>query len=88
MQAPETGVPAVEFVEGDVVREKVIADDYTQAGERYRAMSDIDKDHLVSNIVESLSKAICPIQQRMLVHFIRADNQLGSRIAAGLKSNS
>lgn len=85
MQAPETGVPAVEFVEGDVVREKVIADDYTQAGERYRAMSDIEKDHLVSNIVESLSQAICPIQQRMLVHFIRADNELGNRIAAGLK---
>jgi catalase len=84
MQAPEMGEMDHEFVEGDVVREKVMYDDYTQAGDRYRTMSATQKDHLVSNILESLREAFEPIQKRMLVHFLRADNELGCRIAEGL----
>lgn len=84
LPAPGPQETAQQFIEGDVVREKVMYDDYMQAGIRYRTMSAIQKDHLVSNIVESLSQAFEPIQKRMLVHFIRADNELGSRIAKGL----
>ena len=85
MQAPKDGLPSEPYVEGKIVRSKVIADDYTQAGERYRTMTSTEKDHLVSNIIESLSKAIRPIQERMLVHFMSADKEFGNRIAAGLK---
>ena len=84
MQAHETGEMAQEFVEGPVGRERIMLDDYTQAGKRYRAMSATQKDHLVSNIVESLSQAFEPIQKRMLVHFMKVDNELGNKIALGL----
>jgi catalase len=84
MQAPETGETAQEFIEGNIVRESAMIDPYTQAGEKYRSLSAAQKDHLVSNIVESLGQAFKPIQQRMLVHFLNADTDLGNRIAAGL----
>jgi catalase len=47
-------------------------------------MSAIEKKHLVSNIVESLSQAYDPIKRRMLEHFMRTDNELGGRIAQGI----
>lgn len=86
LPAPETGKMAQEFVAGDIVREKIMYDDYTQAGDRYRKMSAIQKDHLISNILESLSQAFEPIQKRMLVHFMRADNELGCRLTEGLNN--
>lgn len=85
--APETGIPENAYVEGKVVRKKISkTNDYIQAGERYRSMNKTEQDHLVSNIVEALSCADKPIQDRMLVHFKKADKEFGNRIAKGLKS--
>jgi catalase len=47
-------------------------------------MSGLEKKHLASNIIESLSQAYEPIQRRMLEHFMQVDSELGNRIAQGL----
>jgi len=86
MQAPENGTPGSSYVKGNEVRIPISKkNDYAQAGERYRNLNTIEQDHLVSNIVESLSAAIKPIQERMLVHFMKANKEFGNRIAKGLK---
>jgi catalase len=84
METPEIGDPVQNFVSGDVERKKLVGDNYYQARYRYRNMSAIEKKHLVSNIVESLSQAYDPIKRRMLEHFMRTDNELGGRIAQGI----
>ncbi|MGV8980348.1 catalase-related domain-containing protein [Clostridium sp.] len=44
-----------------------------------------NQDHLVLNIIESLSYAIKPIQEKMIVNFTKANKEFGIRIAKGLK---
>lgn len=85
-QAPEEGIPYVPYVKGKQAREKIRkADDFTQAGERYRSMCPLEKDHLVSNILGDLCYAQKPIQERMVANFMRADNELGTKLAQSLK---
>jgi catalase len=62
-----------------------MANDFKQAGERYRSLSKMDKDHLVGNIVDSLGHAGKSIQKRMLQNLGEADPELGRRVAGGLK---
>jgi len=83
------GVPAegnlpYEYVSGNVGRHPLAGDDYYQPGCRYRNMTGLEKNHLISNIIESLRQAYEPIQRRMMEHFMRTDTELGSRIAQGL----
>ena len=73
-------------VEGDIIRRKIsLTNDFEQAGERYRSLSKVDQDHLVDNIVDPLSKANKPIQQRMVENLVKADPEFGKRVAEGLK---
>lgn len=73
-------------VEGDMARRKMkLTNDFEQAGGRYRSLSKVDQEHLVDNIVDSLCKANKPIQQRMVDNLVKADPELGKRVAAGLK---
>ena len=73
------------YVEGEIDRRKIsLKNDFAQAGERYRALSKIDQDHLVGNIVDSLGKADVPIQKRMIENLTKADVELGRRVAEGL----
>ena len=73
-------------LEGDVMRQKIsLTNDFEQAGQRYRSLSKIDQDHLIDNIVDSLGKAIKPIQQRMVENLTKADPEMGKRVAKGLK---
>ena len=86
MQSPVNGIPEESFVSGYEVRKPISKkNDYAQAGERYRSLNSIGQDHLVSNIVGSLSQAPKPIQERMLVHFMKANTEFGERIAKALK---
>ena len=85
-QAPETEIPEVVYTKGNEVRKPINKkNDYAQAGERYLSLNATDQDHLVSNIVESLSYALNPIQKKMLANFMKANKELGNRIASGLK---
>jgi catalase len=60
-------------------------DDFFQAGELYRLMSEEEKTRLVGNIVGSLEKVTRrDIQLRAICNFYRADADYGTRIAKGL----
>ena len=72
-------------VEGEIDRRKIsLKNDFAQAGERYRSLSKIDQDHLVDNIVDSLGKADVPIEKRMIENLMKADAELGRRVAEKL----
>ena len=59
--------------------------DFSQPGELYRkALNDMDREHLVGNIVDHLKGAIPRIQKRQCALFYKADAQWGERVAAGL----
>ncbi|MDO8635534.1 MAG: catalase [Dehalococcoidia bacterium] len=80
-------MPAGKYgLEGEATRQKIsLANDFEQAGQRYLSLSKVDQDHLVDNIVDSLSKAAKPIQQRMVGNLNRADADFGKRVSKGLK---
>ncbi|WP_428560848.1 MAG: catalase [Solidesulfovibrio sp. DCME] len=60
-------------------------DDFSQPGELYRkAMNDMDREHLVGNIVSHLGGALPRIQKRQCALFYKADATWGERVAAGL----
>jgi catalase len=72
--------------EGSAIREKIIlTNDFEQAGERYRLISNIDRDHLVDNIIDDLGKTKKEIQKRMVVNLTKADSKFGIRVSKGLK---
>jgi catalase len=75
-----------EHLDADIGRKKIsMANDFKQAGERYRSLSKMDKDHLVGNIVDSLSHADVSIQKRMVRNLGEADSEFGKRVAEGLR---
>ncbi len=67
-------VPKPVHVSGDVER-KVIpkTDDFTQAGERFRSMTRVERAHLCDNIAVELWQCPKDIQERSLSYFERAD---------------
>ncbi|ANS76678.1 catalase [Paenibacillus yonginensis] len=70
---------------GQAGRERIEkTDDFTQAGELYRSYTDVEKDHLISNIVDDLKQTNEKIQLRAICNFFRADMQYGMRIAQAL----
>jgi len=71
---------------GDPTRQKIpLTDDFTQAGQRYLSLSKVDRDHLVDNIVDSLSHANKAIQKRMVDNLTNANKEFGKRVSKGLK---
>ncbi len=73
-------------VEGDVNRKKIrLTNDFEQAGQKYRSMGKVEREHLTDNIVDSLGKAEKSIQKRIVANFTKADPDLGKRVAKGLK---
>lgn len=60
-------------------------DHYTQPGDLYRLMSEDERTRLVQNIVGAMTPVESKeIKLRQIVHFYKADPELGQRIAAGL----
>lgn len=60
-------------------------DDFVQAGELYRkVMTDMDRDHLIGNIVSHLRNAQKRLQLRQTTLFYLADEEYGRRVAEGL----
>jgi len=86
MPSEATAYPTSQtHVEGNMVRRKIsLTNDFEQAGERYRSLSKVEQAHLVDNIVDSLSAAEKPIQQRMAENLAKADPEFGKRVAKGL----
>ena len=83
--AQPTGKPHTPFVSGHVVRQTIGRENnFQQAGERWRAFEDWERDELVSNLVGALSQCGADIQRRMLWYFAQADAEYGRRVAEGL----
>ena len=59
-------------------------DDYTQAGDLYRLLSEGEKDRLTGRIAGGLAQVRAEVQQRAVENFRRADEDYGNRIAAKL----
>lgn len=83
----QEGKPYSPCIQGDQAREKIKkTDDFTQAGERYRSMNRTEVKHLVENLVADMSHVTdVNIQRRAIENLKRADEGLGSAVAAGLK---
>ncbi|MFA5809245.1 MAG: catalase [Thermoleophilia bacterium] len=80
--APKSSI----HLDAEVTQQKIsLTDDFTQAGERYRTLGKVDRDHLVGNIVDDLGKAGKKIQKRMVKNLLSADATFGKRVARGLK---
>lgn len=61
-----------------------VDDDYVQPGNLYRLMSPEQQQCLIANIVGSLKNVPKAIQEKMVVHFQRADQAYGGGIAQAL----
>jgi catalase len=61
-----------------------VDEDYIQPGDLYRLMPSDEKKRLVDNIVGSLKRVPKEIQEKMVVHFRKADKSYGDGVAKGL----
>ncbi len=68
------------------VQRKEIARAYNcgQAGERYRAFEPWERDDLIMNLVDALRQCNPDIQDRLVSHLSRCDEEYGARVASGL----
>jgi catalase len=83
--APRAGRDHTPFVSGNVVRQTISRqNNYQQAGERYRAFEQWERDELVKNLVDALSQCDRGIQERMVSHLAQCDEDYGRRVAEGL----
>jgi catalase len=72
-------------ISGRLTRKRIPrTNDYTQAGQRYQLMDQWEKDDLVRNFVTLIGQAARPVQERMVWHFLMADDELGLRVGEGL----
>jgi catalase len=58
--------------------------DYKQTGQRYLLSEQWEKDDLVTNLVDALSQCDREIQERMVWHWLMAEDELGQRVGDGL----
>ena len=74
---------------GDVTVDRYDAridhDDYTQAGDLYRLMSEEEKERLVGTIAGSMEGVRDEVIERQLAHFDKADEDYGRRVREALK---
>ncbi|MEU4832922.1 catalase [Streptosporangium sp. NPDC023615] len=72
-------------ISGRLTRERIPrTDDYTQAGQRYLLMEQWERDDLVANMIDMLSQASRPVQERMVWHFLLVEDDLGLKVGEGL----
>ncbi|MDP9350931.1 MAG: catalase, partial [Chloroflexota bacterium] len=84
-EAEPAGAPHTPYAEGQLVRQKLDrTNDYQQAGERYRLFEQWERDDLIHNLVTNLAQCNRDIQERMVMHFTRCDEEYGRRVAEGL----
>ncbi|MFP5391031.1 MAG: catalase, partial [Gammaproteobacteria bacterium] len=82
-EAPRAGRDHHPWVEGHVGRfaSTRTADDYKQAGERYRTFEEWEREELIANLGADLKQCPEPIQLRMVWHFWHCDEGYGRRVA-------
>jgi catalase len=63
-------------------------DNYSQAGDLYRIMSEDQKNQLVNNIADGLSQATQDVQEAMFVQYDLADSDYGKRVRNAVANRS
>ena len=63
-------------------------DNFTQAGNLYRLMSDDQKNQLAGNIAGGLIHATVNVQQRMLAQFSAADTDYAARVQSAMEKST
>ncbi len=85
-EAAKPGKDHTPYVEGNLVRQKLErTNDFKQAGERYRAIEQWERDDLIFNLVGAISQCNPDIQERMINMFTQCDAEYGQRVADGIK---
>ncbi|WP_037372115.1 catalase, partial [Anaerovorax odorimutans] len=59
-------------------------DDFTQAGDFYRSLKDMEKNHLIENILDNIMFVEDNIQEKVVGYLSKADEELGAIVAMGL----
>jgi catalase len=74
------------WVEGQIMRAPIERENnYGQVGLRWRNdMDDVERDDLVLNLVTMLGQCEQHIQERMVAHLTKCDDEYGRRVAEGL----
>jgi catalase len=82
-EAPKPEREYHQHVEGHLGRYQTsrTADDYQQAGHRYRTFEDWEREELIANVGGDLKNCPEPIQLRMVWHLWHCDEDYGRRVA-------
>ena len=85
-EAPYTGPQDGQEYSAAKVRQTLeLENNYLQPGDRYRDdLSEADRVELVSNLLDALGDASDAVKKRMVGHFLRCDENWGTRVGAGL----
>lgn len=74
------------FVEGRLVRTNLPKqDDFTQAGQYYRALAPLQQEHLVDNLAADLAGISSNTQTIVLGYLDQASSELGERVARKIR---
>ncbi|SFP49827.1 catalase [Salibacterium halotolerans] len=74
------------YVSGRLTRESIErTNNFGQAGETYRRLSDWERNDLINNLVNTLKTCHTGIQEQMISLFHECDEEYGRRVAEGLK---
>ncbi|MED1467481.1 catalase [Bacillus salipaludis] len=69
-----------------LVREKIErTNDFKQAGDTYRSFDEVERNELISNLVNALKVCKPHIQDQMIEYFTNADPDYGKRVREGLE---
>jgi len=87
VEVPQTEViyePSYEAAR--IVRQSIDrTNNFKQAGERFRSFEEWERVDLVNNLVGALLQATPSIQQKMIEHFYKCDEDYGRRVEEGIK---
>ncbi|WP_232725450.1 catalase KatX [Bacillus sp. FJAT-44742] len=85
-EADQAGKEHTPYVEGELKRESIDrTNNFGQAGETYRRLSDFERNELISNLVDTLKPCREEIQNQMIENFKKADPEYGRRVEEGLR---
>ncbi len=88
-EAEMSGKPHTPYTEGEVKKEAIDRQNpYRQAGETFRKFKEWEKDELIKNLVDNLIPCKTEIQEEMIAHFKKCDEEYGRRVEEGLKNSS
>lgn len=85
-EATKSGEDHEPHYNAKLVRQKIDrTNDFAQAGSTYRAFDDVERDELISNLVDALKICKKHIQDKMIEYFTNADPDYGRRVREGLE---